>query len=74
MVALLPACKIAGFLLEKKKKEELEDYLHWLATEHMGLSDTDEARAHTKKVVDILFDHFEWIQKELIQSSTAQRP
>jgi hypothetical protein len=65
--------KVAGFLLERKKKEELEAYLHWLATEHMGLSDTNEGRTHTKEVVDILFDHFEWMQKEPIQPPETTR-
>jgi hypothetical protein len=56
--------KVAGFLLEQKKKEELEAYLHWLESEHIGCPVTDETRAHTKEVVEILHDHFEWMKQE----------
>lgn len=65
--------KVAGFLLEHKKKAELEDYLHWLATEHMGLSDTAEGRAHTKAVIKILYDDFERMKKEPIQPPETTR-
>jgi hypothetical protein len=65
--------KVAGFLLQHKKKEELEAYLHWLATEHMGLTDTNEGRAHTKKVVEILYADFDRMRKTPIQSPATTR-
>jgi hypothetical protein len=65
--------KVAEFLFEQKKKEELEAYLHWLAIQHIGLSDTAEGRIHTKKVVDILFDDLQRMQKEPIQLPETTR-
>jgi hypothetical protein len=45
--------KVAGFLLEKKDKEELRAYLHWLESEHMSCPVTGETQAHTKEIVGL---------------------
>lgn len=65
--------KVAGLLIEKKSKEEIFGYLHWLESEHMSCPVTKESEAHTKEVVEILCDHFEWFEKEPIQPSEPTR-